>query len=161
MVYGAMNEKDESWYTQMGKVFEAINNKQKEYNWLITDICDGAPEKIWELCSNEENFCWLTGEELSKIVEEQDVPWGWAVLSGFDKNISSSEVLLYPQPYADGYKGFWRNPLSIQHPLANLEIVAWDSSSILCFSRNEDIVKDFLNFFPLSKDLAIYNQRFN
>nr|WP_294573825.1 hypothetical protein [uncultured Anaerostipes sp.] len=48
MVYGAMNEKDESWYTQMGKVFEAINNKQKEYNWLITDICDGAPEKfIW------------------------------------------------------------------------------------------------------------------
>lgn len=82
-------------------------------------------------------------------------------LSGFDKNISLSEVLLYPQPYADGYKGFWRNPLSIQHPLANLEIVAWDSSSILCFSRNEDIVKDFLNFFPLSKDLAIYNQRFN
>ena len=33
MVYGAMNEKDESWYTQMGKVFEAINNKQKEYNY--------------------------------------------------------------------------------------------------------------------------------
>ncbi len=31
MVYGAMNEKDESWYTQMGKVL-GINNKQKEYN---------------------------------------------------------------------------------------------------------------------------------
>lgn len=159
MVYGAINEKGESWYTQIGKMFDAINNKQKEYNWLITDI-DGAPEKIWECCKKGENFCWLTGEQLSEIVREQDVQWVWAVLSGFDKSISLSEILAHPHPYADGYRGFWENPLSIQHPLASVEIVAWDSSLTLCFSRNEELVRDFLNFFPLSEDLAIYNAKF-
>uniref|UniRef100_UPI0026E2988B hypothetical protein n=1 Tax=Enterocloster clostridioformis TaxID=1531 RepID=UPI0026E2988B len=156
MVYGVINKKGESWYTQMGKVFDAIDNKQKEYNWLITDIDGGAPEKIWEYCNDGEDFCWLTGEQLSEIVREQDVQWVWAVLSGFDKNISLSEILAHPHPYADGYRGFWENPLSIQHPLASVEIVAWDSSLTLCFSRNEELVRDFLNFFPLSEDLAIY-----
>lgn len=38
MVYGAINEEGERWYTQMGRVFDAIQNKQTEYNWLITDV---------------------------------------------------------------------------------------------------------------------------
>lgn len=28
MIYGAINEKGERWYTQMGRVFDAIRNKQ-------------------------------------------------------------------------------------------------------------------------------------
>lgn len=32
MVYGAIDEKDEKGYTKIGKVFEAINNKQVRYN---------------------------------------------------------------------------------------------------------------------------------
>ena len=51
--------------------FVVIVNHQKEYNWLITDVDGGAPEKIGELY-NRENYCWITGEELSEIVEEQD-----------------------------------------------------------------------------------------
>ena len=34
-----------------------------------------------------------------------------------------------------GYDGFWKNPVSIQHPLAELEIVAWDSTLTLLISR--------------------------
>lgn len=158
MVYGAINEKGERYYTQMGRVFDAINNKQMEYNWLITDIADGAPSKIWERY-NDDNYCWITGKELSEIVREQDVQWVWAVLSGFEKNISLEEILLYPHPGADGYGGFWRNPVSMQHPLATVEIVPWDSSLTLCMSKNEDLVKDFLNFFPFSEDLSKYNER--
>lgn len=84
----------------------------------------------------------------------------WAVLSGFEKHITLSEVLQYPAPFADGYCGFWKNPISIQHPLAAIEIVAWDSELTLFISRNEALVEDFLKFFPLSKDLSIYNSRF-
>lgn len=156
MVYGAINEKGEQWYTQMGRVFEAIKNKQKDYNWLITDI-DCVPQSIEECCT--ENYCWLTGEELSRIVSEDDGQWVWAVLSGFDKNIDLSEVLKYSKPYADGYKGFWKNPVSIQHPLAAIEIVAFDSSLTLFFSNQEDIVRDFLNFFPFSEELSAYNAK--
>lgn len=157
MVYGAINENGERYYTQMGRVFDAINNRQMEYNWLITDIADGAPTKIWECY--DDNYCWITGEQLSKIVREQDVQWVWAVLSGFEKDISLPEILEYPHPGADGYRGFWRNPVSIQHPLAAVEIVAWDASLTLCISKREELVKDFLNFFPLSEDLSIYNKR--
>ena len=157
MIYGAINEKGERWYTQMGRVFDAIRNKQTEYNWLITDI-DCVPQKIEELCDGND-YCWITGEELSRIVKEDDWQWVWAVLSGFNKNITLAEVMQYPKPYADGYEGFWRNPLSIQHPLATIEIVPWDSSLTLFFSKKEDLVNDFLRFFPFSEDLAIYNSR--
>lgn len=155
MIYGAINKKGESWYTQMSKVFDAIKNKQIAFNRLITDI-DSVPQKI---SYNGGNYCWLTGEELSQIVREDDRQWVWAVLSGFDKSIALQEVLKYPLPYADGYKGFWYNPLSIQHPLALVEIVPWDSSLTLLLSKQKDIVDDFLKFFPLSEELSKYNTK--
>lgn len=157
MVYGAINEKGERWYTQMSRVFDAIKGKQCGYNWLITDI-DGVPQEIYEYC-NGKDFCWLTGEELSQVVRRDDWQWVWAVLSGFDKSIALSEVLKHPKPYADGYKGFWTNPISIQHPLATVEIVPWDSSLTLFFSKQEDLVQDFLSFFPLSQELSTYNAK--
>ena len=40
MVYGAINAKGEKYYTYMKKLFDAIGNRQTEFNWLITDyIC--------------------------------------------------------------------------------------------------------------------------
>lgn len=158
MIYGAINEKGETWYTRMAKVFDAIKDRQIGYNWLITDI-DGVPEKI-TACFSNKDYCWLTGEELSQIVREDDWQWVWAVLSGFEKSITLSEVLKYPKPYADMYGGFWKTPISIQHPLATIEIVPWDSTSTLFFSKQKDLVDDFLNFFSLSQDLSIYNKKY-
>ena len=39
MVYGAINEKGEKYYTFLPKLFDAIDNAQLAYNWLIT-ACD-------------------------------------------------------------------------------------------------------------------------
>lgn len=55
IIYGTINEKGERWYTQMGRVFDAIKDKQAEYNWLITDT-DCVPQKIEELC-NGKDYC--------------------------------------------------------------------------------------------------------
>ena len=101
----------------------------------------------------------VDGKNLSRIVHEDDGQWVWAVLSGFEKEIPLSEILKYPQPYADGYEGFWKTPLSIQHPLATIEIVPWDSSLTLFFSRQKDLVQDFLKFFPFSEDLSEYIEK--
>ena len=59
----------------------------------------------------------------------------------------------------DRYTGFWTNPVSIQHPLAQVEIVPWDSSCTLVISRNHRIVSDFMDGFPLSRDLSLYNEQ--
>ena len=80
------------------------------------------------------------------------------MLSGFDKHVSLREVLAHPLPYADGYPGFWRLPLTMQHPLAQVEIVAWDSSLTLFFSREKDLTARFRQAYPQSQALEEYLQ---
>ena len=144
----------------MSKVFAAIKDEQLKYNWLITD-CTCYPENAEydELLSKK--YTWLTGEELSDIIEVEDFQWIWAVLSGFSKNITLEEVLQYSLPYADGYRGFWESAMNIQHPLADIEIVPWDSSLVLAISRNDIVIDNFLNYFPLAQNLTAYNKQLN
>ena len=156
-VYGAILEKGESWYTYMGKIFRAIGDAQKNYNWLISDAdCFPMTPEFSELLARES--CWLTGEALTAMVEREDFQWIWGVLSGFPKGIPEEQVRQYPLPSADGHPGFWHNPLSLQHPLAEIEIVPWDSSLTLLLSRKKEIVEDFRAFFPLSEDLFQVNE---
>ncbi len=155
VVYGAINEKGEKYYTYLKKVFDAIGNRQKEYNWLITD-CECYPnnKKFKELLNKE--YCWLSGEELTEMVNQEDFTWIWAVLSGFDKSIELSDVLKYDLPYANGYAGFWEKPLTLQHPLSKIEIVPWDSSLTLVLSEEKEIVDSFMESFPYSERLEDY-----
>ena len=152
MIYGAIDEKSEMWYTHLKKLFEAIDNKQLEYNWLITD---------WE-CNTDtvgtlyDEYCWLSGEELTDLVVKKDPQWIWAVLSGFDKSVTAEEVLKHKLPFANGYGGFWKKPLSLQNPLAKIEIVAWDSYLVLILSERKEIVDSFRKHYPKSKDLIDY-----
>ena len=154
---GAILTKGESYFTHLASIFNALGNTQKDYNWLITE-CECYPhstELQERLCKGP---CWLTGDELTSIVAKEDFQWVWAVLSGFPPNISFSEALNYALPRADGYTKFWQNPVSIQHPLAEIEIVAFDTSFTLLISRNDCIVERFLTAFPLSQDLETYNR---
>ena len=47
-------------------------------------------------------------------------------------------------------------PLTMQHPLAEIEIVPWDSSMTLLLSRRKDIVDNFRNDYPESENLGDY-----
>ena len=69
------------------------------------------------------------------------------------------EVKKYDLPYADMYRGFWEEEISIQHPLATVELVAWDSSLTLFISKEDTLVEKFRSEFPLSVDLEAYNKR--
>lgn len=157
MIYGAIDEKSKKTYTFLKEIFTAINNKQIEYNWLITKAEILAHSDELDLLNTKE-YCFLSGEKLTKIVTQNDSQWIWGVLSGFDKSIPLEEILKYPFPDADGYPGFWKNPLSIQHPLATVEIVPWDSSLVLIFSKNKEIVDNFRKAFPKSQDLSEHNE---
>ncbi len=155
MVYGAINEKGEKYYTYLKKVFDSIWNKQKDYNWLITN-CECYPDNhnFKELLNKE--YIWISGEELTQIVNQEDFQWVWAVLSCFDKSIQLSEVLKYQLPYADENKELWANPLTLQHPLAKLEIVCFDSTSTLILSEEKQIIDSFRKAFPYSENLEDY-----
>ena len=172
MVYGVIDTDSCRWYTYLKAVFEAIDNKQLEYNWLITatdivahsDRLDALNTSVrWQYKNGKSiavpapDYYFLSGEELTKIITIDDSQWIWGVLSGFEKSIPLDEILRYPLPEAEGYKDFWKNPPSIQHPLASVEIVLWDSSLVLLFSKNKEIIDSFRLAFPRSQNLSEFN----
>ena len=156
---GAILREGEEYFTYLSGIFSAIDNAQKNYNWLITDcVCYPRTAEIDELLSKE--YCWLSGNELSRIVGMEDFQWIWAVLSGFNKDIMLDEVLKSELPYAEEYAKFYNNPISMQHPLASIEIVPCDSSLVLLKSNDDRIIEKFRSAFPLSEDLEAYNDRY-
>lgn len=159
MVYGRILEKGEEYYTYLKKLFSTMGNFQRNYRWLITDcVCYPVDPRL-EKRLRGGRYCWMSGEELTAVVEREDFQWIWAVLSGFPPETSLEEVLRYPLPYADGYRGFWKNPLTLQHSLARVELVPWDSSLTLLLSRERELADAFQQAFPLSEDLHDYNER--
>ena len=155
MVYGAVNAKGEKYYTYLKKLFDAIGNKQQDFNWLITD-CVCYPENPETDTILNQEYCWLSGDELTALVEAEDFQWIWGVLSGFDKSETLSDILKCDLPQAVDYGGFWNRPVSIQHPLAKVEIVPWDSSMTMIFSYDKSIIDRFRAAYPKSEDFDDY-----
>lgn len=128
----------------------------EQYNWLITNIeCYASDEEIAKTLDNE--YCWIAGEDLLQLLDKEEFQWIWGVFSAFPKEIELNEVLKYSYPYADGYKGFWKNPITVQHPLAISEIVAWDGTLILVIAKKNEIVNTIMKKNVFAQDLEKYN----
>lgn len=126
------------------------------YNWLITNIeCYPSDEEIVKILDNE--YCWIEGSGLLDLLAKEEFQWIWGVFSAFPKEIRLEEVLKYDYPYADGYKGFWENPIALQHPLAVSEIVVWDGSLILVISKKSEVVNALIENNTFAQDLEKYN----
>lgn len=102
---------------------------------------------------------WILGEDLTRVVFENNIQFIWGVFSAFDKNIKIEDVLKYPLSYADGNPSFWSNNYKMQNPLAEIEIVSWDSASVLIIAKQDEVVDYFLKSFPLAEDLIEYNRK--
>lgn len=154
---GAIIEKGFKYYTYLDEIFPAFENAQLRYNWLITDLeCNYYPDD-WLI--TDKKYIWLSGKELTDIVMQNKIQFIWGVLSAFEPFVTLEQVLLYKLPFADGNTGFWHNPVSIQNPLAEIELVPWDSSLVLLISKSDALVDKFITFFPQSENLAIANAK--
>ena len=152
---GVILDEGFEYYTYMNVVLTPIKDDFKKYNWLITDYdCSHYPDPRIQYV---ENHAWISGEDFLGIVERHEIQFIWAVFSAIPKQVPLEEVLKYDLPQADGYRGFWENPITIQHPLAEMEIVPWDSGLVLLIAKEDDCVTRFAKHFPLSRDLAQYN----
>lgn len=120
---GAILEKGGECFTLLKNIFNSIDNIQKEYNWLVSGY-ECYPQNIEYLKKLSGEYCWMTGDELTDICKNEDFQWIWGVFSGFHKSVDKEDVLKNKLPQADGYTGFWQNPISIQHPFAEIEIIA-------------------------------------
>lgn len=154
---GAILDKGQDYFTYLDRILPALEGVHLKYNWLISCLtCDHYSDDLLS-CILDNNCAWLTGEQLEDIVYHDEIQFIWAVLSAFDKSITLDDVLKHELPCADGYKGFWYNPVTIQHPKAEIEIVPWDSSLVLLIAKDNTIAENFLKYFPMGEDLENYN----
>ena len=144
------------FHTDMNLVFQAINNSQLNYNWLITDIACNAYNEIWP--DDTSRPVWRSGAELTRIVQKRRIQFIWGVFSAFEKDVQIDLGKLLVTPYADGNPDFWRGNPKIQYPGAQMEIVCWDSTATLLITEDEKISNDFKLFFPDAEDLRKINE---
>ena len=148
MIYAAENRKSEKYYTFLPKLFDVIGNAQLKYNWLIT-ACECNVANRIEDAYFAKGYCWISGEELAAIVRETEIQWIWAILSGFEKDIPLEKVLEHPCPdFTDG-----EEICGIIHPLAKVQIIAFDSSGTQIFNTEEEMVSKFRAGYPQSDDI--------
>ncbi len=156
MTHGTIIQKGERYYTHLKKLFESIGNAQLNYKWLITYAeCYPSDEETARLFENE--YVILSGHELTEIIENEDFQWIWGVFSAFDPSVSDYDILKYKLPDSE-HRGYWENPLALQHPLAEMEIAAFDSSYTLILTRDTALPDSFKTFYPDAEDLSILNE---
>ncbi|HFJ9292379.1 TPA: hypothetical protein ACGW6U_001380 [Bacillus cereus] len=145
-----------SKYTVLASVFDSFQGREKEFNWLITEmeiVAHQEEKLIRDYPKMSHPIVWIAGEDLSNLVKKYNPQFIWGVLSAFDKSINIDINNLLVEPYANGNEGLWVPSPNIQHPQAKLEIVCWDSYVTLFFSKDEDIDDKFQDYFKSAKKL--------
>jgi hypothetical protein len=149
------------FHTDIQAVFRAFGGRQKEFNWLLTDIEAYGVPALSLLRETSQSFLWLAGTELTLLLEEAEhsVQFIWGVLSGFRPEVDAEHQPLDIYPFANGNSALWQPDVQIQHPLAEVEIVCWDSGYTMLLSRDQDLTQRFRSYFPEAVDLDEYNCR--
>lgn len=148
-----------SFHTDMRLVFDAIQGCQRDFDWVITDLeLNWYPPELPYLGRPEQPRR-LSGVTLTEIVNKHDFQFVWGVLSAFDPTVELDLTRLMPYPCADGNSELWRPGVKIQHPLAQLEIVCFDSSCTLILTRDATLTRKVRDYFPEARDLDVHNAR--
>ena len=102
---------------------------------------------------NENDYVFISNSDLLDILEKNDFQWIWGVFSAIPVNYSKEEVLKYDLPFAEDNSDIYLdNNFVIQHPLAEIEIVAFDSSCMHIVSKDKDICDCLKLVYPDARE---------
>lgn len=144
---------DRKYYTHMLEIILAIGGNNLNYKWLISDI-EAYPQDNGQYDNLIENnsYLILSNNDLIKMLSECDFQWIWAVFSAIPEDISDDDILKYKLPYANENGEIYKDDVAIiQHPLADIEIVAEDSSSVFIVAKDNNIADRFKALFSMAK----------
>ena len=111
---GAILEKGKEDYTKLNLFLPIVKKVATSYNWLLTDIDSDHYSKSFY----EKDYELLSGEEFVKLMEKGNYTFAWGVFSAIAPELAIEKIIEGGLPYANGYTGFWKNPIMIQNPLA-------------------------------------------
>ena len=148
-----ISKKDFKFYTMLKQVILDLELTNKEYWWLISDIEAYPNKKEYEELINKDDFVLLTTSELVKMINDDDFQWIWAVFSVIPLKYNIEDILKYDLPYCYSYFDQEYNPFDdnpkIQHPLAEFELYAVDSTYMFIVTEDVELIERFKKCYPL------------
>ncbi len=149
IIYGTYNRFQ--FHTILSDVLPTLDKYHLSLTWMLSDLeCTSCPEFL-----QADEPIIITGSELDKVMKiHPKLQIIWGVLSGF--RLSPEEIDQTIIPFAEGSK-VWENEYEIQHPQAECELVAWDSSATFFRSKNKKVMRIFSRTFPEAKTLETFN----
>ena len=140
-----------SSHTKLAELFPPLHGYHIPLIWMVSDF-EGCPTpKIFQ---SDSPFL-INGQELDLVMQSvPDMQSIWGVFSGF--RLPASEIDTSIVPVAEN-PTLWEPSYQIQHPQAECEVVAWDSSATFFRSKNGKAMWKFSRAFPSAKNLEDFN----
>ena len=158
-----ISKRDDKCYTNMLKIINTIGGRNLDYNWLITEIETNTGDYFYD------QYIILSNNELLDKLESNEIQWIWGNFSGIPTKYSKKEILTSKLPGLDNID---KKIITIQHPLAEIEIIAYDSTFVQIITKddidlnNSDLIKnvikkiiEFTNKYENEEILELVNNK--
>ena len=146
------SKKDFKGYTCMSRVLSDLKLDSKDYWWLISDIQAVPRKKVYQDLIDDNSYLLLSTSEFVNMLKDDDFQWVWAVFSAIPSTYEKENILKFDLPYLEYFDEGQYNPYvdepKIQHPYAELEIYAVDSSYMFLISDDEELIDRFKMCYP-------------
>lgn len=145
-------EKEFKYYTFLKQILLDLGLADKDYLWLISDIEAYPRKKEYQELLDSNTYLLLNTKELLDMLEIDDFQWIWAVFSAIPACYQKEDILKYNLPYVENFENGHYNPHidepKLQHPYAEFELYAVDSSYMFMVSDNEELISKFKKSYP-------------
>lgn len=145
-------EHEFEYFTHLKQILFDLDLVDKDYLWLISDIEAYPRKKEYQELLDNNTYLLLSTKELLDMLEDDDFQWIWAVFSAIPSRYSKEDILKFDLPYVETIENGKYDPHidkpKIQHPFADFELYAVDSSYMFMISDNEEIISTFKKSYP-------------
>ncbi len=143
-------------YMLLKAVLYDLELTDKPYWWLISDFEAVPREKDYQNMLEHADYLLLSTREVVEMLENDDFQWIWAVFSAISTKYSKEEILQFELPYIMDFEEGKYNPYTdepkVQHPYADFEIYACDSSYMFMITDDADLISKFQKSYPLYEE---------
>ena len=145
------------------EILQLLRADSWDCQWLVTEL-ECYQTWGWEGCEKwAREPLLLTNRELLGDLEARDLQFVWGIFSAIPARYSQREILSCPLPAFQDEAGNWahgKGELLPQHPLAFLELLSEDSTSITAVAREAAILKPLETLPCWTEDAEAQNRRF-
>jgi elongation factor P hydroxylase len=136
------------YFTNMRKVFEALNLDPSEFDWFLSDI-----ETNYFPPGFNDSDQWLAGDKLRDLIQENEIQFIWGVFSAVPKG---TRLEVTQPPFVERKFGYWYGAdVRPQLTGALFEIVSWDSSATILIGIPDESATHFISVYSHAHPLGV------